>query len=192
MARLRRNQLVSAYDARQSIHLGDEREKSWAAGKLREVASNFSIGNEYDIFLSHSYDDARVIDQIYQMLRRRGYRVYVDWIEDGHLDRSGVDETTTALLRNRLDRSGSLIYVTSKAAEKSVWMPWELGYMDGRTGLVAVAPVLEADEDEEFPGREYLTLYPYLDLTGDMFFIHSDVSTYVGFDRWMRGAKPGM
>jgi hypothetical protein len=87
-----------------------------------------------------------------------------------------------------MNNCSSLIYLTSDSAEKSVWMPWELGYMDARAGRVAVAPIIE--DDEEFEGREYLGLYPYLDLTGDGFYIHRGARSWVTFRNWMKGEKP--
>jgi hypothetical protein len=67
-------------------------------------------------------------------------------------------------------------------------MPWELGYMDAKTGRVSVAPILR--DDEEFEGQEYLGLYPYLDLTMNEFYIHSKSSEWVKFDGWMKGENP--
>jgi len=55
--------------------------------------------------------------------------------------------------------------------------------------MVAVAPILENDDDE-FNGREYLGLYPYLDLTNDSFFIQKDNVTWVNLSAWMKGEKP--
>ena len=117
------------------------------------------------------------------MLEDLGFKVYVDWIEDDHLDRGKVTSKTASILRSRMDRCLSLIYMTSQSAESSLWMPWELGYMDARTGKVAVAPIL--DNDEQFNGREYLGLYPYLDLTNDRFYIHENKNEWMNFMDWM-------
>lgn len=48
--------------------------------------------------------------------------------------------------------------------------------MDARTGRIAVAPIL--DDNQTFDGREYLGLYPYLDLTNDRFWIHRSTSRW--------------
>ena len=122
------------------------------------------------------------------MFEQIGLSVYVDWIEDSQLDRSNVNIHSAKLLRNRMNNCASLIYITSESAEKSVWMPWELGYMDARTHRVAVAPIL--DEESDFHGREYLSLYPYLDLTSNSFYIHRSKHEWVRFIEWMRGKNP--
>lgn len=188
MALLKKKTLIDIYNSRQSKLLSEGGERRYAANTLNRYFSEFSVTDRYDIFISHSYDDARIIKQIRDMLTEMGYSVYVDWIEDESLDRGKVTELTATLLRNRMNCCSSLIYITSESAEKSVWMPWELGYMDARTGRVAVAPIL--DEDVDFDGREYLGLYPYLDLTNDSFYLHRNPTSWVVFSEWMKGNDP--
>ena len=188
MALLNRQDLIGRYNKRQSTLLGENFEKNYSKNRLIEAAKNFSYLERYDVFLSHSFDDARVVKVVKEMLEEQGQKVYVDWIEDDHLDRGEVTADTAAILRSRMDRCSSLIYLTSQSAERSLWMPWELGYMDARTGKVAVAPIM--DEDENFEGREYLGLYPYFDLTNDSFYIHKNISEWVSFKNWMLGEQP--
>ena len=189
MAMLNRQDLINRYNKRQSRLLDEAGEVRYAKKRLVESGNAFSYSENYDVFLSHSYDDARLIKQIKEMIEELGFKVYVDWIEDDHLDHGNVTSETAAILRSRMDRCLSLIYMTSQSAESSLWMPWELGYMDANTGKVAVAPIL--DDDEDFGGREYLGLYPYLDLTGNNFYIHKNANKYVSFKRWMEGKQPG-
>jgi hypothetical protein len=187
MAFLKKSDLLARY-RRSSARIADEgQEKAFAAFSLDLLAAA-SLRSEYDIFLSHSYDDARIVKQIRDMLADAGYTVYVDWLVDGTLDRSHVTSETAKLLRSRMDTCKSLIYVTSPSARQSVWMPWELGYMDARTQRVSIAPVL--DERDEFSGREYLGLYPYLDLTLDHFYIHASPRDYARIGDWLRGGGP--
>lgn len=114
----------------------------------------------FDIFLSHSSDDAVTIAGVKTILESDGSRVYVDWMDDPQLDRSRVSAGTADLLRKRMRASASLFYVSSKASPASRWMPWELGYFDGmRPGHVAILPLVEAS-DSEFSGIEFVGLYP--------------------------------
>lgn len=188
MSVLRKSDLIDRYNLRQVHLLDEDGEQRYARGRLVESRKQFSYSNTYDIFLSHSYDDARIVKIVKEMLEEKGYRVYVDWIEDDHLDRGKVSAATASILKGRMDRCLSLIYLTSPSAERSLWMPWELGYMDARTGKVAVAPVLE--DDENFEGREYLGLYPYLDLTDDSFYVQNTTSEWVNLKGWMAGQQP--
>ena len=188
MAVLRRHDLINRYNQRQTTLLSDSGEVAFAKGRLIEAGAKFSRSENYDVFLSHSYDDARVVKVIKEMLEDLGFKVYVDWIEDEHLDRETVTSKTASVLRGRMDRCSSLIYLTSQSAESSVWMPWELGYMDAKTRKVAVAPIL--DDDEGFEGREYLGLYPYVDLTSGSFYVHNNIREWVGIRGWMEGQQP--
>lgn len=188
MSLLRKGELVGLYNGRQATLLDEGGEKRWAGGRLVESSKQFSYANTYDIFLSHSYDDARIVKLIKEMLEERGFTVYVDWIDDANLDRGKVTAQTASILRGRMNRCMSLIYLTSLSAESSLWMPWELGYMDARTSKVAVAPILE--EDENFEGREYLGLYPYVDLTIETFYIHRNTNEWVNLKGWMEGQQP--
>lgn len=146
----------------------------------------------YDIFLSHSSEDAIYIKALRDELVEAGFTVYVDWIDDPQLDRSKVTKETAALLRLRMRSCKSLLFATSSTAKKSVWMPWELGYMDSHTASrVAIVPMVDdGQEYQDFRGQEYLGLYPYLDKTGTEFFIHESEKTFVGFKRWFTGVDP--
>ncbi|MEW8048479.1 MAG: toll/interleukin-1 receptor domain-containing protein [Candidatus Thiodiazotropha sp.] len=188
MALLNKKDLVGRYNRRQSHLLDEAGEKRFSKNSLKKVGENFSFLERYDVFLSHSFDDARVVKLVKEMLEEKGFRIYVDWIEDEHLDRGRVTTETASTLRSRMDRCSSLIYLTSQSAQDSLWMPWELGYMDAKTGKVAVAPIM--DDDEDFEGREYLGLYPYFDLTNDNFYIHRNINEWVNFKGWMAGEQP--
>jgi len=191
MAVLRKRDLVQRYNDAQSYLIHEEGEKNFASKKLLEDAQAFDFEGSYDIFPSHSYQDARVVKQIRDELVENGFSVYVDWLEDNQLDRGKVTKQSATVLRNRMNACSSLIYLTSVSAEKSVWMPWELGYMDSRTGRVAVAPIVE-DSDDEFVGREYLGLYPYLDLTSAAFYVHDDTNSWVRLPKWLEGVNPAL
>jgi hypothetical protein len=81
-----------------------------------------------------------VIAGVKTLLEDEGLKVYVYWIEDGQSDR--VTAATAANLRMRVNSCQALIYASSRASPKSKWMPWELGYFDGREpGRVAIFPL---------------------------------------------------
>ncbi len=64
---------------------------------------------------------------------------------------------------NRMNNCQALIYASSEASPSSKWMPWELGYFDGRKpGRVAIMP-LASSAATGFKGQEYLELYPDLE-----------------------------
>ena len=118
---------------------------------------------EFDIFLSHSFLDKSDIQGLYQELSDFGFRVYVDWIVDPHLDRNNVTQSSASLIQTRLKYSKSLLLAISTNVAMSKWMPWELGYVDGNTNKCAIVPVSnERNPPNFFKGTEYLLLYPFI------------------------------
>jgi len=134
-----------------------------ANAELRKsAAADESI--EFDIFVSHSFEDARTVRGVKVLLENLGARVYVDWIVDPQADRGKVTPDTADMLRARMGHSRFMLYATSEASPRSKWMPWELGYFDGlHRGSVGVLPLVEY-EGQGFRGQEYLGLYPAYEL----------------------------
>jgi len=127
---------------------------------LTEDLRRFSPTYHYDVFLSHTYQDADTIYGVRSIIESLGLSVYVDWIDDAGLDRGKVSPKTAQVLRERMKSSSCLVYVHSPNATQSVWMPWELGYFDAsKPGYVWILPLVSAS-DSEFKGQEYLGLYP--------------------------------
>jgi TIR domain len=130
---------------------------------LTEDSRRFSSTDRYDVFLSHSYQDAELIHSIKAIIESLGLKAYVDWIEDAGLDRTRVTTQTARVLRDRMKTCSCLVYVHSSNATESVWMPWELGYFDGlRPRHVWILPLV-SEHDSESKGQEYLGLYPPLE-----------------------------
>jgi|ERR1700722_7016647 len=154
MAYLTRAQALGASPATGSLQL--------AHAELRKSASTLP-DTRFDIFLSHSSEDARVIAGVKALLEQEGLSVYVDWLEDPQLDRTRVNAATAGLLRVRMNHSGYLLYASSNSSSNSKWMPWELGYFDGRRpGHVGIVPIV-ANPADSFRGVEYLGLYPIIE-----------------------------
>src|SRR5690349_20180690 len=130
---------------------------------LAEQERAFSTAKRYDVFLSHSFQDADVILGVKTILESLRLPVYVGWIDDGGLDRRRVTVRTAELLRVRMRQSSCLIYVHTSQSADSAWMPWELGYFDGfKPNFVWILPLVNTS-DAEFKGQEYLGLYPTVD-----------------------------
>lgn len=129
---------------------------------LKEEFDNFDSAKTYDIFLSHSYADAGIVLGAAEILRDVGYTVYIDWIEDAHLDRKNVTKAVADLIRKRMRACKWLFFATSDSSPDSKWMPWELGYFDGyKPNCVAILPLMK-NRSTNFKGQEYLSLYPII------------------------------
>lgn len=150
--------------------------------------------SQFDIFLSHSFNDHELILGIMMSLEDLSYSVYVDWVHDKQLGRDKVTSETTEVLRQRMSMSKCLFFATTVSSSSSKWMPWELGYMDGRTGKAAILPVVQ-QATSAYAGQEYLGVYPYVQrdpARGDprqRLWIHQSPSNYVIFEDWLKGKQ---
>lgn len=160
--------------------------------------SQFDNSKTYDIFLSHSYKDRKLVALLVKYLKEQyGYEIYVDWIEDSALNRSKVTKETANVIKNRMKNCKCLFYVTSDNAPDSKWMPWELGLMDGLKGRVAICPLIRGKSSSDvYQGQEYLGIYPYISenkLKGTdklYLWVRESLKKYIRFDKWLSECLP--
>jgi len=189
--------LFNEADLRKRAQTRSSRFSETTIDSLNKSISAAAARSEFDVFLSHSYLDKELILGITDFLEKElGYSVYVDWKQDSQLSRENVTKETAEQLRIRILQSKSLFFATTEAAKESRWMPWELGYMDGKKAKAAILPIAQRTElGETYKGREYLGLYPYVvpgrNTDGkSMLWIHEDAKVYVSFERWLEGIQP--
>lgn len=117
----------------------------------------------YDIFLCHSTSDYEEIRALKAYYENRGKCAYVAEIDDPQITLDGVNKATAEVLQKRMQNSDNLYYVLSKNSKKSKWMPWEIGFFDGKKGSynIKIVPIIDKNDYEvlSFPGQEYLELY---------------------------------
>lgn len=161
-----------------------------AAQLLSETTA--TAHDTFDVFLSHSSAEPEsILLGIFCMLEDRGLSVYVDKYSDPNLSPDQVTADTAQVLRERMHQSNALLYLYSQYSKRSRWMPWELGFFDGLNGKVGVIPVTR-DQEEDFKGEEYLSLYPYVDVArlknseSQIFWINRDPTTYARLNEWTR------
>ncbi|MBL7186063.1 MAG: toll/interleukin-1 receptor domain-containing protein [Phycisphaerae bacterium] len=118
---------------------------------------------EYDVFLSHSIKDTRLIKQIRDVLESNcNISVYIDWDEDAGTPRDEIADTVKAAM----DCSKTLLVVKTDNSDDSSWVPWETGYFDNKDND-KIGVLLVEDEDRQFSRktfehREYLKNYVIL------------------------------
>ena len=184
--------LFNEYSVRQRAH-AEARKTGFiknAEQLIAEASASFTTTRTYDIFLSHSIRDAELILGMKGILEDLGYSVYVDWIEDPQLNRTKVTPATADKLRQRMNSSRSLFYVTTANSDTSRWMPWECGYFDGKKEKAAIVPIQKAPIDNSFSGQEYLGLYPYVvrepDTTNkEVLWVRKSNSKYIDYNTWV-------
>lgn len=143
----------------------------------------------YDIFLSHSYLDKEIVYGLFLELTQKGFTVYVDWIVDPSLDRQNVTKESAELIRKRMKSSKSLLLAISSNIALSKWVPWELGFVDGKTNKCAIIPISnEKLSEKTFKRFEYLLLYPYVKLAdfGNLgnFYVVDGPNNYEELKNW--------
>lgn len=163
---------------------------------LRESARAAPLASGFDVFLCHSISDADLVQGAKKILEDQGLTVYVDWIVDPQMDRSAVNSETAEILRNRMQKSKSLLYLYSRNSKRSRWMPWELGYFDGYNGTVGVLPIVPDTGVIDFSQEEYLGLYPKVELSNSALFVNrtkgapvkeTDRANYRSYRNWVTG-----
>jgi hypothetical protein len=174
---------------------GRELNKSLAEASLIKLSS-LGSAQTFDIFLSQRKQDFELVNGFKKKLEKLGFSVYVDWATDRALDRENVTKETVNLLRQRLQQAKCLFYLATDSASHSKWMPWELGFKDGHSKLVAIVPVAKnVTSSDEYKGMEYLGAYPYVTIGNDTkgngtLWIRHDSSTYTDFKSWLSGVQP--
>ncbi len=149
----------------------------------------------YDIFLSHSLLDQTVIAGLKARFDQMGHQTYVDWLCDPQLSRANVGKATSEQLRMRMRNSKTLFYAFSSNAQGSKWMPWELGFVDGKKERCAVLRVEEEGGTFTYRGFEYLEVYPYVEQSKNLgginrLWIQESTDVYVSFIEWKDGQNP--
>src|SRR5688572_26869187 len=170
-----------------------------AGEELRSESKQRSYARKYNIFLSHRKLDAEEVLGLVRLIESCGLSVYIDWREDPELDRTNVTSLNAQVLRNQMGLCDALFFATTTNFTDSKWMPWELGYFDGKKGRVAIVPVVEdSDKFRNFHGQEYLGIYPYVEINKlssyaePIVFIHApDGPQFHTYGRWIRtGSLP--
>lgn len=136
-----------------------------ASRVLFEYAESMERITHYDFFICHAKIDETMILGLIQIMKKKGFNCYVDWINDPRLSRLQVTPETARLLKKRIRESTCLLYAFTEGSTHSKWMPWELGIKDGHNGKVLICPITKQVKDG-FADQEYLGLYPYLTVHG--------------------------
>ena len=180
--------LISESEVRNFVPKRTQLFESSAIRLKRAAVKTFTSTDSYDVFLSHAFKDAELVEGIKLFLESKGLSVYVDWIENPELDRSKVSPGTAAVLREAMRHSKTLIYAASVHAAASQWMPWELGFSDALHGRVTILPLAPANQlIQAYKGQEYLGIYPYVDEVGGLLQVKSQriAGRQLTKDQWL-------
>jgi hypothetical protein len=113
------------------------------------------------VFLSHKHDEMENLDGAIAFLKKEGFDVYVDWLDEGMpKNTSGI---TASRIKEKIKENDKFIFLASEGAINSKWCNWELGLGDAEKYIenIALLPVIK--DYSSFSGSEYLQIYPYIE-----------------------------
>lgn len=150
---------------------------------------------QYDLFISYSWNDKSYADKVVQLLEKCGYTVYIDY-NDNRLDRSNVSEETAKRLIVEMKKCKGLLHLYSPSASVSKWCPWEVGIFSGFNDFMCANLPLVDNQGDSFKKQEYLEIYPHVEYAKDPasknydFWICESSDKYIVLKEWLKGKKP--
>jgi hypothetical protein len=150
--------------------------------------------DQYDVFVSYSWNDRSYADKIVQLLEQCGYTVYIDY-NDKRLDRNNVSEETAKRIINEMKKCKGLLYLYSPSSSVSKWCPWEVGVFSGMKSFRCANLPLTQNRGDDFKKQEYLEIYPYVDYEATQdhsrydFWVCESDSKYTTLKSWLNGGS---
>lgn len=134
----------------------------------------------YDLFISHSSADSKLILNLKAHLNNMGLNVYVDWISDRNaLKRELTNVNTAKSIIERLNSSKALLYIHTELSSQSQWTPWELGYFHAlRENKICVY------SPNEILKPAYIEIYPSVVLIDNKFMVETE-NNYISLSEWL-------
>ena len=123
-----------------------------ARGNLQKCASA-----RVQLFLSHSHSDIDLVEQARLFFASQGAEVYVDW-----KDRSMPEITspqTAQKIKDKIVKCKKFVLLATDRALDSKWVPWELGFADGRIQPTNITVFPVTDNAGHWQGSEYVGVY---------------------------------
>lgn len=128
---------------------------------LNEAKLESKVLASTSIFLSHCHDDREEVKKVVVFLRKRGVRVYVDWL-DSSLPPITSGETA-AKIKQQIQSNKKFVFLATNNAIASKWCNWELGFGDAYKYINNIALFPLADNSSSWNGNEYLKIYPRIE-----------------------------
>jgi TIR domain len=137
------------------------------------------------VFLSHSHSDRDLIDAAINFFAAQGVYVYVDW-KDPEMP-AVTNSTTATRIQDMIRQNRKFVALVTDQSTASRWVPWEVGYADGKKhrNEIAILPVVDRITDKP---TEYLGIYDRIEGIGDAGFVYrpGEASPYRTLDSWLR------
>lgn len=138
--------------------------------ELRQLAPEYRIIREHysvkaaaaagrtTAFLSHSHKDKTLAEGVQVYLKKQGWDVYIDWLDE-EMPEAISAATATNLQAKIMNSEFFLFLATQNSCKVSRWCPWEIGYADGKKERSKILIIPTQDDNGYQYGSEYLGLY---------------------------------
>lgn len=94
----------------------------------RIESNNYQSNKRYDIFISHSFQDASIVTELKEQLNHHNFNIYYDWSSDNDfLKRELISPYTTEVLKKRIEQSNIVLFIqTTKSIDSqfNILSPW--------------------------------------------------------------------
>ncbi|QDV79095.1 toll/interleukin-1 receptor domain-containing protein [Botrimarina mediterranea] len=127
-----------------------------ASDRKRHYHSRTASG-AVTVFLSHSHQDAAIVNQAVELLGSQGVSIYIDWKDESMP--SVTSPETARRIKGKIQECKKLVLLATNNALQSKWVPWELGIGDALNSRknIAILPVTE--NSGSWIGSEYVGIY---------------------------------
>lgn len=143
---------------------------------------------DFDVFISHSVSDAKIVDNVVQHLNDLELVAFVDWKSDkDDLSRNKTDQHTPSVLQLRMKQSKCLLLIRTAESDSSIWVSWELGYYAALNRKMVVLEIGGELGNEP----EFISNYPKAFLKSNDLYVVEGESRYEFID-WLNGAVPSL
>lgn len=134
------------------------------------ILQKLELSDPFDIFLSHSMKDKRLVFGVYLILTEDfGKNVYIDWIVDPFLSdtRDKVALRNIRLLQIRMRQSRNLNLLKTSNYSVSKWVAWEIGYFNGKSNNLYILRIYDLEYDDDKSGMGFIKIYRDLTIVGN-------------------------
>ena len=139
------------------------------------------------IFLSHSHSDKDLVLPAVLFLKSQGVEVYVDWLDGEMSDRTSGE--TARKIKTKIKEHDKFVILVTENSKNSHWVPWELGIADGEKGIPRIASFPIRNEDREFTGNEYFSIYPRIqEVSSEWYVWLDDPISFKKLKQWLTEA----
>lgn len=92
---------------------------------------NIQSQKVYDIFISHSTKDKKIVEDVIKFFNEQNKTCYCDWTMDqDYLKRKYVGEYTKQVLKVRMEQSKVLVLLRTESSVQSDWVNFEIEYFE--------------------------------------------------------------